>query len=77
MINICIAIQAKDRKVGAMVKALAFDVNGPKAVVGASREFLDRNGYLVFHFRSEKQATEFIDSIAVYLPGDRATVSNT
>jgi hypothetical protein len=31
-----------------MVKVLAFEVDGPQSVIGASREFLEKNGFYVF-----------------------------
>lgn len=68
MIDIKVSIHAKDRKIGAMVKALAFEVANKKAVKGASKEFLKKNGYLFFHFETEKKAQKFIDTVATYLP---------
>jgi hypothetical protein len=68
-IDLHVAIREKDRKVGAMVKALAFEISGPSSVVGASKQFLEDNGYYIFHFPSEKAATEFREAVAHYLPG--------
>lgn len=69
MVDIKVAIHAKDRKIGAMVKALAFEVGGPRAVEGASKEHLETNGYLVFHFHSIERAKEFSGALDLYLPG--------
>ena len=68
MIDVRVSIQAKDRKIGAMVKALAFEVGNKNSVVGASKEFLSQNGFLVFHFVSPLQAQTFKDAVATYLP---------
>lgn len=67
--DVKITIHANDRKVAAMVKALAFEVGGTKSVVGTSKEFLETHGYLVFHFKSHEKADEFRDALAMYLPG--------
>ncbi len=76
MIDVKITFYENDRKVSAMVKALAFEVDGPKSVEGASKEFLEKNGHLVFHFRSEEKAQEFRDTVALYLPGLLARVAS-
>ena len=68
MIDVQISIHGKDRKLGAMVKALAFEVGNKYAVVGASKEFLAQNGYLIFHFATPQQVQEFKDAVATYLP---------
>lgn len=67
--DIKVTIYRKDRKVGAMVKALAFEISGPKSVVGASKDFLEDKGYYVFHFPSEATAEEFREAVTTYLPG--------
>jgi hypothetical protein len=69
MTDVKVVIHANDRNVGAMVKALAFEVDGPKSVEGASKDFLKMHGHLVFHFRSAEKAQEFRDAISLYLPG--------
>jgi hypothetical protein len=69
MIDVKIVIHANDRKVSAMVKALAFEVDGPKSVGGATKEFLEQHGYLVFHFQSNAKAQEFREALSLYLPG--------
>ncbi len=68
-IDLKVTIREKDRKVGAMVKALAFEISGPSSVVGTSKQFLEDNGYYIFHFPSEQSATEFREAVALYLPG--------
>ncbi len=67
-VDIKITIHANDRKIAAMVKALAFEVDGPKSVEGASKEFLETHGYLVFHFKSHEKADAFRDVLTMYLP---------
>lgn len=67
--DIKITIHANDRKIAAMVKALAFEVDGPKSVEGTSKEFLDTHGYLVFHFKSHEKADMFREALIMYLPG--------
>ena len=74
MPDVKVTIHNKDRKIGAMVKALSFEVDGPKSVKGASKEFLEQNGYYIFHFSSEEKALEFKEAISSYLPGVLATV---
>jgi hypothetical protein len=57
-----------------MVKALAFEVEGPSAVAGATREYLASKGYLSFKFKTHEKAREFAESVARYLPGFLARV---
>ena len=59
MPDVKVTILNKDRKIGAMVKALSFEVDGPKSVTGTSKEFLEKNGYYIFHFSSQEKALEF------------------
>lgn len=73
MLDVKVAIHNRDRKIGAMVKALSFEVDGPKSVSGASKEFLEQNGYYIFHFSSQEKASEFKEALANYLPGVLAT----
>jgi hypothetical protein len=73
-IDLKVTIHEKDRKVGAMVKALAFEISGPSSVVGASKEFLENHGYYIFHFTTENNAKEFREAVALYLPGILARV---
>jgi hypothetical protein len=52
MTDVRVSIQRKDRKVGAMVKALAVEVSGFESVKGTIKEFLNEHGYYIFHFPS-------------------------
>jgi len=74
MIDVRVSIHNRDRKISAMVKALAFEVSGPPSVVGASKEFLEQNGYLMFHFPSREKVTEFQEDLGEYLPGLLASI---
>ena len=74
MPEVKVTILNKDRKIGAMVKALSFEVDGPKSVTGTSKEFLEKNGYYIFHFSSQEKALEFKEALSSYLPGLLATV---
>ena len=74
MIDVKVNIHNKDRKIGAMVKALAFEIAGPSSVVGTSKEYLEAHGYYVFHFPTVKKANEFKESLAMYLPALMASV---
>jgi hypothetical protein len=67
--HVHVAIRDKDRKIGAMVKALAFEVAGPTAVAGATKEYLDANGYCTFRFPSIETAEVFKAALSTYLPG--------
>jgi len=68
MVDIQVSIHQKDRKIGAMVKALAFEIGNIAAVVGASKEFLSKHGFYIFHFNSPKKAQEFKNAVRTYLP---------
>ena len=74
MTEIRVAFHANDPKLGAMVKALAFEVDGPSSVAGATRDYLASNSLLSFKFRTPEKAKEFADSVAHYLPGFLARV---
>ncbi len=63
-----VTIQDKDRKVGAMVKALAVEVSGFPSVKGATKEYLADNGYYRFQFPDETRAEEFRRAVGHYLP---------
>jgi hypothetical protein len=76
MVDVRVVFHANDRKVSAMVKALAFEVDGPKAVEGASKDFLKSHGHLIFHFQTDAKANEFREALGLYLPGFLARVSN-
>lgn len=69
MHSVKVEIAQGDRKVGAMVKALAVEVAGFQSVKGTTKEFLAENGFYVFHFPSELYAADFKKSVSKYLPG--------
>jgi hypothetical protein len=50
MAEVKVYIVGKDRKVGAMVKALAREIAGFQPVRGATKEFLAEHGYYLFDF---------------------------
>jgi hypothetical protein len=64
-----VVIEGKDRKVGAMVKALAVEVSGFEAVTGTTKEFLLAHGFYEFQFGTSAKAHDFRRSVAHYLPG--------
>jgi len=68
MVDIQVSIHQKDRKIGSMVKALAFEIGNKAAVVGASKEVLSENGFYIFHFNSPEKAQEFKKAVETYLP---------
>lgn len=74
MIKVKVAIQANDRKLGAMVRALAFDVGNTGAVKGSSWNQMVLRGHLEFNFESEKKADEFRNAVTTYLPAKFAHV---
>ena len=67
--EIKIFITEQDRKVGAMVKALAVEVSGYQSVKGATKEFLNKHGYYIFSFPTTEKVDEFEEAIRHYLPG--------
>ena len=69
-----ISIEKKDRKVGAMVKALAVEVSGFEAVKGTTKEFLITHGYYEFHFPSLAKVNEFKEAVEKYVPSTLAKV---
>lgn len=73
MIDVRIIIQSKDRKIGAMVKALAVEVSGFEAVKGTTKEFLNEHGFYIFHFPSQDKAEEFKNSVLKYIDRKHAT----
>ena len=68
MIQVKVIIINRDRKIGAMVKALAVEISGYKAVRGATKEFLKENGFFLFSFPEKEKAESFCDDINCYLP---------
>ena len=75
MVDVKVLIVGKDRKVGAMVKALATEVAGFVAVTGATMMSLRENGFYLFHFPSLSHAEDFSKSVSKYLPESLATVT--
>lgn len=67
-IKVKVSIPEKNRKLGAMAKALAFEVGNKNAVIGAKKDFLNQDGYYIFHFGMNEQAEEFMADIGIYLP---------
>jgi len=63
-----VQIAAKDRKVGAMVKALAVEVSGFQAVAGTTKEHLAQTGAFIFRFPSKERADAFKAAVTRYVP---------
>jgi hypothetical protein len=76
-VKVKVSIPEKNRKLGAMAKALAFEVGNKNAVVGAKKDFLNQHGYYIFHFGSTEQAKEFMTDIGTYLPKLLASYDNS
>ncbi len=76
MINVKVYIVGKDRKVGAMVKALAREIAGFAPVRGATKEFLANRGYYLFEFASASRAAEFTEAVRKYLPASLVTIED-
>ena len=74
MTDIKVVITGGDRKVGAMVKALAVEVAGFQAVGGTSNTFLSANGFYVFHFPDEAKAHEFRVVVGSYISPSLAQI---
>jgi hypothetical protein len=75
MVKIKVNITDKDRRVGAMVKALAFDIAGGAVVSGCHKEFLFEHGYYIFHFPDEAKAKVFRQDLAKYISVEKAQLS--
>lgn len=69
MTMVRVTINDGDRRVGAMVKALAVEVSGFQSVKGATKDFLRDNGHYVFTFPDESKAHEFVGNVETYLVG--------
>jgi len=74
MPKVKVHIVGKDRKVGAMVKALAREVAGFQPVRGATKEFLTEHGHYLFDFPNSSKAEEFKEAVRKYLPVSLATI---
>lgn len=75
MVEVKVFVTGKDKKAGALVKALAVEDAGFKSVSGARKDFLSSNGYYLFHFRRARQAEEFKKDVRNYL-AEYAQVEN-
>ena len=76
MQDVKIIITDKDRKVGAMVKALAVEISGFEAVSGTTKDFLSEHGHYVFHFPSADKAEDFRRVVRRYIPTSFAQVAD-
>ncbi len=74
MAQVKVCIIGKDRKVGAMVKALAREIAGFHPVRGATKEFLIMHGHYLFDFSSASRAAEFKEAVKKYLPISLAVI---
>ncbi len=71
MVEVKVKITNRDRKIGAMAKALAVEVAGFQAVSGATKEFLEDNGFYIFNFPDIYRAEAFINDLKEYIPQDK------
>ncbi len=67
--NVKVSIRDKNRYIGAMVKALAFEIDGPKSVKGSSKDILEAEGCYIFHFSNNDKAQRFLKVLSQHLPG--------
>ena len=67
-VSVRVFIHGKDNMIGAMVKALSFEIGGPSSVAGNVRAILDATGFYTFKFASEDKAIAFRSALATYLP---------
>jgi hypothetical protein len=74
MAEVKVYIVGKDRKVGAMVKALAREISGFTPIRGATKDFLSEHGFYLFDFPSASGAAEFKEAFRKYLPVALATI---
>lgn len=75
MHDVKVTIIDKDRKVGAMVKALAVEISGFEAVSGTTKAFLQDHGFYVFHFPHANKAEDFKQAVGRYIPSSLAQVA--
>ena len=66
-IEVKVTVADRNLKVGAMARALAFAIGSQKSVAGATNDFLELNGFLLFHFPFHSIAKEFRKDISYYL----------
>lgn len=64
----------RDRRVGAMVKALAVEVAEFQAVKGTTKEFLRNHGHFEFVFQHDYQAQDFRETVSKHIRSDLAKV---
>lgn len=74
MITVRVYIANKDRRVEAMVKALAVEIAGFTAVTGTKKEFLHNHGYYEFHFSYDYQAQDFREAVRGYIDSSLTNV---
>lgn len=74
MVDVKVAIQGNDWKLGAMLKALAFEVGNTGAVRETTRNQMLLEGHLKFNFTSDSRAAEFREALMNYLPAKFAHV---
>jgi hypothetical protein len=65
---VTVKIADKDRVLGAMVKAIAREIAGIRAVKGTTKEVLATKGAYDFEFASDEQGVGFRKLIHEYLP---------
>ena len=75
MTTVRVNIANRDRRVGAMVKALALEVAGFQAVKGTTKEFLRNYGYYEFEFPHDYQTHDFRETVSKYIRSDLAMVA--
>ena len=67
MSTVRVDITNSDKFVGAMVKALAVQVAGFRAVKGTTNAFLGNHGYYKFHFSNANQEKDFRETVSKYI----------
>jgi hypothetical protein len=75
-IPVTVFIHEKERMLGAMVKALAFEAGGPSSVRGVSHYKLSATSHYTFTFTSDRKAQEFREAVSKYFPGYLVRVVN-
>lgn len=72
--DIKISIKENDKYIGAMIKALAFEVDGPSSVKGTKQVVLQVEGYYTFHFSTEKKVESFKELLQMYIPTEWCSI---
>lgn len=75
MTTVRLDIADGDRRVGAMVKALAVEVAGFQALRGTPKDFLRNRGYYEFEFPHDYQAHDFWETVSKCIRSDLAKVA--